>query len=249
MHWSVKRILDLPVAATDGRIGSIHDLYFEDQNWSLRYFVVDTGGWLKERRVLISPRVVGKPNWESPEIPAALTMAQVEKSPPYESDQPISQQYETELASYYVWPAPMFYAPGATEIPPAIALPVDRPVHAAVMERTPGPHLRSVRDTLGYTIHALDGDIGHAEDFIVSDGQWRIESIVIDTRNWFPGRKVAISACASKKIRWADQAIYIDTTKKDIETAPRFDANEPVNARMEIHWYDYEGKEKDPALR
>jgi len=250
MHWSVKKILGLPVAATDGRIGEIYDIYFEDSNWRVRYFVVDTGGWLHGRRVLISPHCAGKPDWTSPELPVALTMKRVENSPRYETEQPISRQYETELAGYYTWPEPLFYAPGAAmEIPPAVAFPVDRSLRASVVERTPGPHLRSVRDTLGYAIHAADGDIGHAEDFIVDDDSWNIEKIVIDTRVWLPGKRVAISSQASKKIRWLDQAIYVGVSRREIENAPKFDESEPVNPKAEIHWYDYEGREKDPVLR
>jgi hypothetical protein len=40
------------VCAIDGDIGSIEDLYFDDQNWAIRYFVADTGSWLFGRKVL-----------------------------------------------------------------------------------------------------------------------------------------------------------------------------------------------------
>ena len=43
------------IAAIDGDIGSIRDLYFDDITWTIRYLVVDTGSWLPGRQVLISP--------------------------------------------------------------------------------------------------------------------------------------------------------------------------------------------------
>ena len=46
------------IAATDGDIGSVDDLYFDDLTWTIRYLVVDTGTWLPGRQVLISPRSV-----------------------------------------------------------------------------------------------------------------------------------------------------------------------------------------------
>ena len=35
-------------------IGSIHDFYFNEENWTVRYAVVDIGAWLFGRRVLVA---------------------------------------------------------------------------------------------------------------------------------------------------------------------------------------------------
>jgi hypothetical protein len=51
-------------------------------------------------------------------------------------------------------------------------------------------HLRSVKEVIGYHIQATDGDIGHVEDFVVDDEVWALRYVVVDTRNWLPGRKV-----------------------------------------------------------
>lgn len=42
------------IEAMDGDIGSVQDLYYDDQTWTVRYLVVDTGTWLPGRQVLIS---------------------------------------------------------------------------------------------------------------------------------------------------------------------------------------------------
>jgi len=36
--------------AADGDIGRVHDLYFDDRRWTVRYLVVDTRHWLPGRR-------------------------------------------------------------------------------------------------------------------------------------------------------------------------------------------------------
>ena len=46
-----------------GLIGEVDDLYFDDEDWAIRYLVVDTGGWLSGRKVLISPVAIGHPDW------------------------------------------------------------------------------------------------------------------------------------------------------------------------------------------
>ena len=58
------------IEAMDGDIGSVQDLYFDDQTWTVRYLVVDTGTWLPGRQVLISP-------FAFQAVPGALTPADV----------------------------------------------------------------------------------------------------------------------------------------------------------------------------
>jgi sporulation protein YlmC with PRC-barrel domain len=46
------------IAATDGNLGSMSDLYFDDRSWAVRYLVVDAGPWLPARRLFVSPKSV-----------------------------------------------------------------------------------------------------------------------------------------------------------------------------------------------
>ena len=43
------------VKATDGSIGRVTDLLFDDQSWKVRSIVVDTGSLLSHHQVLIDP--------------------------------------------------------------------------------------------------------------------------------------------------------------------------------------------------
>lgn len=49
------------IRAADGKIGALEDFYFDDKEWVIRYLVVDTGSWLSNRRVLISPISIHHP--------------------------------------------------------------------------------------------------------------------------------------------------------------------------------------------
>jgi len=88
----------LTIAAVDGDLGSVADLYFDDLSWTVRYLVVDTGTWLPGRQVLISPLSVRE---AGDKILVALTQAQVKDSPPVESDKPVNRQQEEAIARYY----------------------------------------------------------------------------------------------------------------------------------------------------
>jgi hypothetical protein len=49
---------DTRVLAGDGRIGFVDDVYFDEARWAVRYLVVNAGGRLPGRRVVISPAAV-----------------------------------------------------------------------------------------------------------------------------------------------------------------------------------------------
>jgi hypothetical protein len=67
----------------------------------VRYVVVDTGGWLSERKVLLSPITLRAMDREHKRITAALTKAQVEKSPDIDTEKPVSRQHETAYYGSY----------------------------------------------------------------------------------------------------------------------------------------------------
>src|SRR5919197_246787 len=133
--------------ATDGEIGSVDDFLFDDEQWTIRYMVANTGGWLTGRLVLISPIVLGNPDWEAKTLAVALTRKQVEQSPDIATDQPVSRQREAELAQYYgydpywggtgLWGPSMFpYALGGTLGPP-VAPPVGMSATERELASTP----------------------------------------------------------------------------------------------------------------
>ena len=63
MLINAKHLKGLEIQATDGQLGTVQELYYEDETWAIRYFTVDTGGWLSGRQVLISPISVVQADW------------------------------------------------------------------------------------------------------------------------------------------------------------------------------------------
>lgn len=71
------------IRATDGNIGHVKDVYFDDHVWAVRYLIVDTGTWLSSRKVLVSTIALGPPNWADKMLPASLSKDQVKISHTY----------------------------------------------------------------------------------------------------------------------------------------------------------------------
>jgi hypothetical protein len=104
--------------------------------------------------------------------------------------------------------------------------------------------LRSVNNLVGFTLGATDGEIGHLEDIILSDNDWVIRYLVVDTRNWLVGQSVLIPPEWVKDINWDTQEVWVDAPQKTIEGCPPYDPAAPVNRAYETQMYDYYGRPK-----
>ncbi len=223
------------IRAIDGDIGTLHDILFEDRNSGVRYLVVETGSWLFGRQVLLAPGAAGAIRRDERVIETGLTTLQVKESPGVDSDQPVSRQLEELLHRHYDW-QPYWQATTASTasalapqwgllgLPPAPAHddPVVREAAEAQRERA-DPHLRSAGEVVGYHVAASDGDIGHVEDLLVDEASWTIRHLVVDTRNWLPGKRVLIGPERLRSVDWAAQQIVLDLSRSEVETSPEYD--------------------------
>lgn len=231
--------------ARDGPIGKVHDIYFDDTNWTVRYVVVDTGGWLSGRQVLLAPAAFGQLDRERKVLPVSLSKLQVESSPPVEADQPVSRRQEAELVTYYGWPdywmGDPTFGPGAVYMPS----PGGAATQAAAPKEWKGdPHLRSAREVAGYHIQAADGEIGHVDDFLVEEGTWVMRYLVADTRNWLPGKKVLLAPQWVKEVDWAEMKVQVGVPREKIRQGPSFDPSAAVTREYESRLYQHYGLPK-----
>jgi sporulation protein YlmC with PRC-barrel domain len=226
MLRSIKQLLGDKLAASDGEIGHVKDFYFNDQNWAVRYVVVDTGSWLSGRKVLLSPHAFGSLHEAGKLMQVNLTRKQIEESPLIESHKPVSRQYEEEYFRYYGWP---YYWQGdglwgMSGFPilelPAQPLPSE-PLNAS--GRSPGSadaHLRSTQAVNGYHIQASDGMIGHICDFMMDAQSWAIRQLVIKTGNRFSGKEVQIPTSLVDRISYDKSTVSVKLTSEAIEQSP-----------------------------
>jgi hypothetical protein len=241
MLRSLKDLVMYNFAASDGALGPISDFYFDDWEWCVRYIVIDTDKWLPGRKVLISPVSIGQADSAARRLHVKLTRDQIENSPGIETDKPVSRQMEVDLADYYSWP----YYWGARTGGGAAAAAALADKKIDTPESGQGDsNLRSVKVVTGYHIEAKDGAIGHVEDFILDDEDWTIRYMVVDTRNWLPGKKVLIAPCLIRSVRWDQSNVHVDLPRDLVEASPEYDPSAPVNREYETRWYDYYGRPK-----
>jgi hypothetical protein len=249
MLRNLKQIEGRALRARGGVIGGVKDVFFDDHQWHVRYLVVETGAWLKKREVLISPSVLGPVDWGQQSFPDALTRDQVRYSPSVDTAKPVSRQHEEALRQYYSWPAywgPVLAEGGMVE-PLTTPIPAGNSAEPGYTDgeaplRRQDPFLRSAKDTLNYHIEARDGAIGHVEEFLFDDEAWRVRYLVIDTRNWLPGKKVIIAPEWIRDVSWEQRRVFVDLTREAIEGSPPYDASAPWNHAYSVQLHDYYGR-------
>ncbi|HEY0844377.1 MAG TPA: PRC-barrel domain-containing protein [Noviherbaspirillum sp.] len=241
MLHSVDALQGFSIVARDGELGHIKDVYFDDQNWTIRHLVVDTGGWLTGRKVLLSPISVKGADWINQKLSVDLTKMQVQNSPGIDTAKPVTRQHEEELYNHYgypyYWSGPYLW--GYTLLPGMIepGISGQKPMEDPERQQTrvemendgarSNPHLRSSDEVIGYDIQATDDTIGHVEDLLFDDESWQIRLMVVDTRNWWPGRKVLMSPNRIERVSWGGKSVIVNVTRDQIEDSPEYDPEHP----------------------
>ena len=192
-----QKVAGVTVNGTDGEIGTLEDFYFEEDGWTVRYLLVDTGKWLSGKKVLVSPMDV-KGSWTMAEVPVSLTKDQVWSSPEFDPKRRLSEDDEEKLLRHYGHPS--YWADGAA------------PRHI----------LRSTRESTGYHLHATDGEIGHVDDFLIGENSWKIRYLLVDTSNWIGGKSVVVSSDALEGVDKDNGTLKVSATRDAVKHSPKF---------------------------
>ncbi|MGH8138474.1 MAG: PRC-barrel domain-containing protein [Steroidobacteraceae bacterium] len=256
MVYRIKQLDRCRICALDGEIGHVRDVYFDDEQWVIRYLVVETGNWLTGRKVLISPYGVARVDFDERTVAVNLTRRQVAHSPDIDTEKPVGRQLELEYLEYYGYPT---YWPYTTLWPwgsmPAITPPATgtwqqvraRDVSTQTASRPPRHlpasrpqrHLRSANEVLRYHIRATDDSIGHAEDALFDPRSWSIRFLVVDTRNWWPGKRVLVAPAWIDNVDWPERSIAVAMTRDEIQRCPEYDPGHQPVAAAEQRRSDY----------
>lgn len=255
MFRSAKNSYSLPIEASDGPIGKVEQFLFDDQNWAIRYIIVDIGSWILGKRVLLSPASIEEVR--NNQIIVKNTKEQIRNSPGVDTANPVSRIEEERLHNYYSWPFYWVYPADYNSLGGALYPGLTKPYayqplqedssmaeqalqkESELEEQERQSHLRETKEVSGYVIQATDEQIGHVDDFIIDDLHWVIRYIVVDTRNILPGKKVLIAPQWTKGIDWNETLVYVDFDKETIKDGPEYDSSVPLTRDMEKRLYNY----------
>jgi hypothetical protein len=224
MLSKAKTLTGYKLQSLDGEIGTAKDFYFDDHYWTIRYLVADTGEWLVSRQVLISPQSLAGVDADQGSITVKLTKDQIEHSPTLNRDKPVSRQFERAYFGFYG--LPMYFGFEHDRVKAGR--------FAQTTKKRGDPDLRSMHDVSGHHVEASDGEIGHVEDFLIDDETWAIRYLIVDTRDWLPGKKVLISPRWIERVSWSEKQVVVDLTREAIQQAPEHADSSPLTRDQEI---------------
>jgi hypothetical protein len=128
---------------------------------------------------------------------------------------------------------------------PATDLPAPR---ETAPSRPADPHLFSTNAVAGYHIAAVDGEVGHVADFLIDDATWEIAYLVVDTRNWLPGRHVLVDCDWIEEVEWGQGRIQVNLLRDVTQSAPPYDVLSPTSseyaATLHAHYGEPHGLPK-----
>ncbi|HUA97565.1 MAG TPA: PRC-barrel domain-containing protein [Terracidiphilus sp.] len=202
MLHDLNSLIDTPVAASDGATGPVRDFLFDDRSWEVRHLVVEVGNWLQRRDVILPFTALAPPDWARGVCHVRLTKEQIRNSPDTDTEQPVSRQQELAMRTYFgslsCW---MDSGMGMSFVPVGVRYPV---------KAAWDPHLRSARHILGYTVWAIDGDLGRLEGLVLDEARWHLSYLDVKAGAWQRERRILVPTGWVESISWPGFRIYLN---------------------------------------
>lgn len=101
--------------------------------------------------------------------------------------------------------------------------------------------LRSIKDLIGYPIHATDGHFGRVADCLFDDKEWGLRYLVVHTHGLLDRHDVLISPrdLDQPGAGWFERHVPVTLTKQQIEDSPTVDTDKPVSKLYEEEYARY----------
>lgn len=235
------------VQAIDDELGGVKDIYIDDEDWVIRYLVVDTRKWLPGKKVLMSPIQFDQVDFINQRIKLADTKENIKEGPSLEEHEPVSRNFEKSLSTYFGWP---YYWNGESVWGP-YGTPSDLVYNSEKNETPTIPdvreedhddfHLRSVDELKGefsgYKMKAKDGKIGKITDFIVDDSDWKVHYAIVEKNNLLPGEVYLVPVDWIQNIDHINKEVYVDVPEYVFKKGPDFQPYQPLTEDYESYMY------------
>jgi hypothetical protein len=225
MIRSYNKMQGTQILAVDGEIGMLKDVYFDDRNWKVQYFIVELGPWFSGKDVLIPPALVSP--FDGISLKVQLTKKELQTSSHDDSllPFPLLQRYYERNFQSFVGSNGCFMGPGPIVVPP-----IQINVKNAIWD---DPHLWSCNNVSRYEIIARDGDVGTNQDVLIDDNRWLVPFIVAAIN--CPGhlQEKLYNPQIIEDIEWALEVVNISETKDKVFAMPCFEASKHLDISYE----------------
>jgi hypothetical protein len=221
MLRSGKSIVGYRVEAENGSVGSVEDLYFDDERLAIRFLVVGSRRFFLAKRVLLSPIAFSGLDWSAHKVHARLTAGQIRRSPGIDRKLPVSRQKERQVHDHYQWP--VYWGGSGLWGPspvPVTSAELDIAEAKAAEDEEKQNHLRSLVEVLDYSVQSEENHVGTLEDMLVEDEFWAIHYMVVRLDG---DRRILVATEWLDRISWDDRTITSRISADEIKSSPAYD--------------------------
>ncbi len=213
MLHNARRFAKFGVMGVDGQAGKVHGFLHSDEDWRIRYLVVDTGNWFSGRKTLVRREALREPDPDARMIHVDEYRQDVLAGPDLDEAKPVCRQHEVLVHDpdprLQRWP----------EADPAPGVPRD-----SCPNSVKDPHLRSTQHLIGYRVCIVDGQVGRLSDFVIDDEDWSIRYVVVTVSDRFKRQTVLVDPQSIRQISYATKTLFVtldhDPTKGQAQHGP-----------------------------
>jgi uncharacterized protein YrrD len=80
---STENVTGHQIQAADGEVGHVQDFIIDDETWTIRYLLIDTGNWWPGTKVLVSPQWIDHVSWGEKKVFVKLSREAIKRLPEY----------------------------------------------------------------------------------------------------------------------------------------------------------------------
>jgi sporulation protein YlmC with PRC-barrel domain len=234
----INEILGFKVIAPDGEVGTVDDFYFDDQEWTVRYLVIDSVSPFSDRKVLIPVSEIDRYDFDDQCLTLTSSMVQFENHLDLHSILPVSRQNESELLRYYECSVNHNGNGSHTGLTSDLLTERGPAIQTAEWD----PHLRSFTEVKRYQCQTVDGlVIGDIEDCMIEMDVWFICFAVIDACNLINREKVLLPSAWIRLVNMVFKQIRFDLTIEEVSNSPVYDLTVPIDFSFKIMLLDHYG--------
>ena len=233
--------------SADGELGRVEAFYFDNKSWLIRYLGVKIAIGPGQRCFLISTVSIGEIDEQNKTIDIELTSRQVENSPPVNTRRPLTRHDEALYYQQLGW-KPYW----ETEPQQGYLSTGDEPAEFFSMTSQPGQS-NNVR---GFESSALDGGIGHVDDFIIDTRYWLIRYLSIDADDWINKKYLLVYPAWIEHVNWKARMMRVGLKREQLKTAPLFEPAQLIDPDYEarlfrhyqrpLYWQPVTTKDQSP---
>lgn len=248
MLRNLRSVENRKVIATDGDAGTIVGFLLDDDRWVVRYLVVETGGFVGGRKLLVSPISLRRGAGSQKGFQVALTIDKIQYTPTIDLNKPISRQQELEYHRYHgyspYWGRQGLWGEGPHPSTLATARRNDVPADDVDQAEASAVHLRPCAEIRGYDIVGADGAIGRVSDFIVDEDTWELRYLLVESDPTRVREDASMARQALIPAQWVkpvlgEAKLQVDLSRESVASSPELNGGAVIDREYEVRLYSH----------